>query len=94
MKSIFLGLNWNFYVTFVMNAKVASDCLELSLLRHEDQGGRLGRPDLRSICLLLQALAYSGVVTFQSLAPWERNELGSPALGDCSLSHCDGSVSM
>ncbi|OWK07748.1 ZDHHC16 [Cervus elaphus hippelaphus] len=41
-----------------------------------------------------RALAYSGVVTFQSLAPREWNELGSPALGDCSLSLCDGSVSV
>lgn len=77
----------------MMNAKVASDCLALSLLRHEDQEDQEGL-DLRSICLLLQALAYSGVVTFQSLAPREWNELGSPALGDCSLSLCDGSVSV
>nr|XP_051679998.1 palmitoyltransferase ZDHHC16 isoform X9 [Oryctolagus cuniculus] len=40
-----------------------------------------------------KALAYPGAVTFQSPATWERNAMGAPALGGCSLSLCDGSVS-
>ncbi|TEA38252.1 hypothetical protein DBR06_SOUSAS110103 [Sousa chinensis] len=60
---------------------------ETSIERH------INKKERRRLQAKGRALADSGVVTFQSLAPWERNELGSPSLGDRSLSLCDGSVS-
>ncbi|NIG59786.1 putative palmitoyltransferase ZDHHC16 isoform X5 [Pontoporia blainvillei] len=60
---------------------------ETSIERH------INKKERRRLQAKGRALADSGVVTFQSPAPWERNELGSPSLGDCSLSLCDGSVS-
>ncbi|KAB1270770.1 Palmitoyltransferase ZDHHC16 [Camelus dromedarius] len=60
---------------------------ETSIERH------INKKERRRLQAKGRALAYSGAVTFQSPAPWEWNELGTPSLGDCSLSLCDGSLS-